>query len=235
MLIRTLGTVPYLPTYADMQDFTAQRSEDTPDELWLCEHPPDLHARHGRRTAPCGGRRQHPCGRHQPGRAGHLPRSGAGRRLPAHRSAARALLRQGIRVPPGRGRDSHAGALWRDRTPGGLGPRHLCAAGRPTEPCPTASAPTKGRGRRPTGTRFHRPGKNRRAGHQGESPPHLPRRGAQCRHGPGTLPAHQPLWLRRLAKHGRPFYNRGSHHLGRGWLASWANSSRCGWPPEHQP
>ena len=40
MLIRTLGTVPYLPTYADMQDFTAQRSEDTPDELWLCEHPP---------------------------------------------------------------------------------------------------------------------------------------------------------------------------------------------------
>ena len=40
MLIRTLGTAPYLPTYADMQDFTAQRSEDTPDELWLCEHPP---------------------------------------------------------------------------------------------------------------------------------------------------------------------------------------------------
>lgn len=40
MLIRTLGTVPYLPTYADMQAFTAQRSEDTPDELWLCEHPP---------------------------------------------------------------------------------------------------------------------------------------------------------------------------------------------------
>ena len=40
MLIRTLGTVPYLPTYADMQAFTDQRSEDTPDELWLCEHPP---------------------------------------------------------------------------------------------------------------------------------------------------------------------------------------------------
>jgi lipoyl(octanoyl) transferase len=40
MLIRTLGAVPYLPLYEAMQTFTAQRTEDTPDELWLCEHPP---------------------------------------------------------------------------------------------------------------------------------------------------------------------------------------------------
>jgi len=30
----------YEPTYAAMQDFTAARSEDTPDELWICEHAP---------------------------------------------------------------------------------------------------------------------------------------------------------------------------------------------------
>ena len=36
----TLGRVEYLPTYQAMQDFTAARGEHTPDELWLCEHPP---------------------------------------------------------------------------------------------------------------------------------------------------------------------------------------------------
>lgn len=40
MHIHTLGLVPYEPTYQAMQDFTAQRSKDTPDALWLCEHPP---------------------------------------------------------------------------------------------------------------------------------------------------------------------------------------------------
>ena len=34
------GRVDYLPTYEAMQAFTAQRGESTPDELWLCEHPP---------------------------------------------------------------------------------------------------------------------------------------------------------------------------------------------------
>src|SRR3954469_12054249 len=40
MEIRTLGRVAYAPTYQGMQDFTAGRGEATPDELWLCEHPP---------------------------------------------------------------------------------------------------------------------------------------------------------------------------------------------------
>ena len=40
MDIRWLGQVPYPPTYQAMQDFTAQRQADTPDELWVCEHPP---------------------------------------------------------------------------------------------------------------------------------------------------------------------------------------------------
>lgn len=35
-----LGRVDYLPTYEAMQAFTASRVEATPDELWLCEHPP---------------------------------------------------------------------------------------------------------------------------------------------------------------------------------------------------
>ncbi len=34
------GRVDYLPTYAAMQAFTDSRGEATPDELWLCEHPP---------------------------------------------------------------------------------------------------------------------------------------------------------------------------------------------------
>ena len=39
-MIKQLGLVPYLPTYQAMQDFTAARTPDTPDELWVCEHPP---------------------------------------------------------------------------------------------------------------------------------------------------------------------------------------------------
>jgi lipoyl(octanoyl) transferase len=39
MDIRLLGRVDYLPTYQAMQAFTAARTADTPNELWLCEHP----------------------------------------------------------------------------------------------------------------------------------------------------------------------------------------------------
>ena len=37
---RFLGRVDYLPTYEAMQTFTAARTEDMPDELWICEHEP---------------------------------------------------------------------------------------------------------------------------------------------------------------------------------------------------
>ncbi len=40
MQILTLGPRPYTPTVQAMQDFTASRSADTPDQLWLVEHPP---------------------------------------------------------------------------------------------------------------------------------------------------------------------------------------------------
>jgi lipoyl(octanoyl) transferase len=40
MQVKVLGQVEYLPTYQAMQAFTEGRTPDTPDELWLCEHPP---------------------------------------------------------------------------------------------------------------------------------------------------------------------------------------------------
>jgi lipoyl(octanoyl) transferase len=40
MQVSNLGLVDYLPTYEAMQTWTAERSADTPDALWLCEHPP---------------------------------------------------------------------------------------------------------------------------------------------------------------------------------------------------
>ena len=40
MDIRLLGQVDYLPTYEAMQAFIATRTPETPNELWVCEHPP---------------------------------------------------------------------------------------------------------------------------------------------------------------------------------------------------
>jgi lipoyl(octanoyl) transferase len=40
IVLKSLGQVEYEPTWRAMQDFTAQRGPETPDEIWLCEHPP---------------------------------------------------------------------------------------------------------------------------------------------------------------------------------------------------
>ncbi len=40
MQIRTLGRCDCAATQLEMRAFTAARSTDTPDELWLCEHDP---------------------------------------------------------------------------------------------------------------------------------------------------------------------------------------------------
>jgi lipoyl(octanoyl) transferase len=40
MQVKVLGRVDYLPTYQAMAAFTEGRSPETPDELWICEHPP---------------------------------------------------------------------------------------------------------------------------------------------------------------------------------------------------
>ena len=40
IVVRELGRVDYRPTYEAMRRFTAERTPDTPDELWVLEHPP---------------------------------------------------------------------------------------------------------------------------------------------------------------------------------------------------
>jgi lipoyl(octanoyl) transferase len=39
-ILRRLGRRDYLPVWQEMQAFTDHRDADTPDELWLVEHPP---------------------------------------------------------------------------------------------------------------------------------------------------------------------------------------------------
>jgi len=40
MKICRLGRVDYQPTFQAMQDFTSSRTPETPDEIWIVEHPP---------------------------------------------------------------------------------------------------------------------------------------------------------------------------------------------------
>ena len=40
MELHLLGQVDCAPTYEAMQRFSAERDAHTPDQLWLCEHPP---------------------------------------------------------------------------------------------------------------------------------------------------------------------------------------------------
>ncbi len=40
LIIRNLGLREYIPVWREMQAFTAARTQDTPDELWIVEHPP---------------------------------------------------------------------------------------------------------------------------------------------------------------------------------------------------
>jgi len=40
LLVKRLGRVEYEPTWQAMQAFTAARQPETPDELWIVEHPP---------------------------------------------------------------------------------------------------------------------------------------------------------------------------------------------------
>lgn len=39
-LTKNLGLVPYAETMQAMQAFTEARTDDTPDEIWVCQHPP---------------------------------------------------------------------------------------------------------------------------------------------------------------------------------------------------
>lgn len=50
--VRTLGRTAYEPTWRAMQAFNGARARDTPDELWVTEHPPVY-------TLGLAGRREH--------------------------------------------------------------------------------------------------------------------------------------------------------------------------------
>ncbi|MDO4769292.1 MAG: lipoyl(octanoyl) transferase LipB [Brachymonas sp.] len=39
-VLRQRGLLDYATAYAQMRAFTAARTADTPDEIWLCQHPP---------------------------------------------------------------------------------------------------------------------------------------------------------------------------------------------------
>ena len=39
-VVKHMGTLDYALSLQEMQDFTARRDEHTPDEIWLCQHPP---------------------------------------------------------------------------------------------------------------------------------------------------------------------------------------------------
>jgi len=51
-LIRRLGPTDYVSTWRAMQAFTDARAPETPDEIWLTEHPPIY-------TLGLAGRREH--------------------------------------------------------------------------------------------------------------------------------------------------------------------------------
>jgi len=40
MIIKNIGIKPYETVWQDMKNFTLNRTSETPDELWLLEHPP---------------------------------------------------------------------------------------------------------------------------------------------------------------------------------------------------
>ena len=40
MKTRYLGRQAYVPCWEAMQQFTNERDDETPDEIWFCEHPP---------------------------------------------------------------------------------------------------------------------------------------------------------------------------------------------------
>lgn len=52
MIVRDLGRVDYVPTWQAMRDFNEARGSETPDELWIVEHPPVF-------TLGQAGRREH--------------------------------------------------------------------------------------------------------------------------------------------------------------------------------
>ena len=54
IVLKSLGRVAYEPTLQAMREFNAKRGAQTPDELWLLEHPPVYTLGLGAEAAPAG-------------------------------------------------------------------------------------------------------------------------------------------------------------------------------------
>lgn len=52
VILKSLGTRPYAATLQAMREFTAGRSDATPDEIWILEHPPVYTLGQGARSFP---------------------------------------------------------------------------------------------------------------------------------------------------------------------------------------
>ena len=215
--ITLLGPVDYAPTSAAMQAFTAARTPDTPDALWICEHPPVY-------TQGLAGKAEHILNPGdipvvQTNRGGQVTYHGPGQvvayPLIDLQRAGYYVKEYVYRIEEAVIRTLMHFGVTGHRVAGAPGiyvrlddPVSRTAAQRATKLGSDAD-PDGGRMTPNSG-----PGQDRRAGHQGQPPLHLPRRGAERGDGPGTLLAHQPLRLCRT-ENGGPFYNRRLRRRGR--------------------
>ena len=182
VIIKHLGPVAYDLTLEAMRAFTAARDERTPDEVWLCEHPPVF-------TQGIAGRAAHV---HDVGAvpvvrtataAGKSRTTGRARSSPTRWSTcAGSALRQGVRVPARAGAPEDARELRRQR-PSRARPSRASTSALDAPFGHAVLQPPRSR-RRPV--RRARP-EDRRDRRQGEPPSRLPRRRAQRRDGPAAL------------------------------------------------
>ena len=134
MQVNVLGQVDYLPTFEAMQAYTGSRTAESPDLLWICEHPAAY-------TQGLAGKSDHIL---DPGdipvvqtnRGGQVTYHGPGQ-VVAYPLID--LKRAGYFVKEyvyrhRRGRHPHPDALRRHRAPGARRAGHLRAPGRPGQP-----------------------------------------------------------------------------------------------------
>ena len=184
MLVKRSAASTTHRRYDAMRAFTAARDADTPDELWLCEHPPVYTQGLAGRPSTCSTPGDIPVV--QTDRGGqvtyHGPGPGGG--LSADRPAARsAIYVKEYVYRLEEARDQDAGALRRDRPPGAPARRASTCGWTIRSAMPRSTGPAEPR--RPV----PRARQDRRAGHQGQPPLHLPRRGAERGDGPGPFGA----------------------------------------------
>ena len=190
-----------------MRAFTAARDALTPDELWLCEHPPVF-------TQGIAGRAEHLL---DPGgipvaasdRGGQVTYHGPGqvvayplvdlRRLGIYVKEYVFRLEQALLKTL----ESHGVTGHRVRGEPGIYVRPDDPFGHAAHAC-----------RRPGGE-VRRPGQDRLDRRESEQALQLSRRGPQRRHGPAPLRTDQPLRSCRAGRD-RPFYNRRARLVGRG-------------------